>query len=104
MSNKTSASKKKSKSATAQVHAFQAETRQVLQLMIHSLSSNKEILLRELVSNGSDALDRQRFAALQDKDLLAGQGELHIEIEADIAAGTLTIRDNGIGMSQDEEM
>jgi molecular chaperone HtpG len=104
MSNKTSASKKKTKSATAQVHAFQAETRQVLQLMIHSLYSNKEIFLRELVSNGSDALDRQRFAALQDQNLLTGQGELQIEIEADKAAGTLTIRDNGIGMSRDEVM
>ncbi|HET6564854.1 MAG TPA: molecular chaperone HtpG, partial [Xanthomonadales bacterium] len=88
----------------AQVHPFQAETRQVLKLMIHSLYSNKEIFLRELVSNASDALDRQRFAALQDKDLLAGQGELQIEIETDKDAGTLTIRDNGIGMTYDEVM
>ena len=104
MSNKTSESKKKTKAAKAQVHAFQAETRQVLQLMIHSLYSNKEIFLRELISNASDALDRQRFAALQDKDLLSAQGELQIELEADKDAGTLTIRDNGIGMSEEDVM
>ncbi len=89
---------------TAQVHAFQAETKQVMQLMIHSLYSNKEIFLRELVSNASDALDRLRFAALQDNTLLAAQGELQIDIEADAEAGTLTIRDNGIGMNFDEVM
>lgn len=104
MSKTTSKAKKSAKAETAQVHAFQAETRQVLQLMIHSLYSNKEIFLRELVSNASDALDRLRFAAVQDKDLLADHGELQIEIEADREAGTLTLRDNGIGMSHDEVM
>jgi molecular chaperone HtpG len=89
---------------SAEVHAFQAETRQVLQLMIHSLYSNKEIFLRELVSNASDALDRLRFAGVQEQQLLAEQGELQIEIETDPEAGTLTIRDNGIGMARDEVM
>ncbi len=104
MSKTSSKATKKPKANSAQVHAFQAETRQVLQLMIHSLYSNKEIFLRELISNASDALDRLRFAAVQDKDLLPGQGELQIEIEADKDAGTLTIRDNGIGMAFDEVM
>jgi molecular chaperone HtpG len=104
MSKTTSKARKSAKPESAQVHAFQAETRQVLQLMIHSLYSNKEIFLRELVSNASDALDRLRFAAVQDKELMAGQSELQIEIEADKEAGTLTIRDNGIGMSYDEVM
>jgi molecular chaperone HtpG len=90
--------------SSAEVHAFQAETRQVLQLMIHSLYSNKEIFLRELISNASDALDRLRFAGVREQQLLAEQGELQIEIEADPEAGTLTIRDNGIGMSRDEVM
>ena len=104
MSKKSDKAAQKAKAGTAQVHAFQAETCQVLQLMIHSLYSNKEIFLRELISNASDALDRLRFVALQDKDLLEQQGELKIEIEADAEAGTLTIRDNGIGMSFDEVM
>lgn len=104
MSKKSSKAAEKTKAGTAQVHAFQAETRQVLQLMIHSLYSNKEIFLRELISNASDALDRLRFVALQDKEVLEQQGELKIEIEADAEAGTLTIRDNGIGMSFDEVM
>lgn len=104
MSKTPSKARKSSKAATPQNHAFQAETRQVLQLMIHSLYSNKEIFLRELISNASDALDRLRFAALQDKDLLPGQGELQVEIEADKEAGTLTLRDNGIGMTFDEVM
>lgn len=104
MSKKSASAAKAAHPEQAQVHAFQAETRQVLRLMIHSLYSNKEIFLRELVSNASDALDRQRFAALQDQSLLAGQGELQIEISADKEAGTLSIRDNGIGMSYDEVM
>lgn len=104
MSKTSSKARKSSKAAKPQIHAFQAETRQVLQLMIHSLYSNKEIFLRELISNASDALDRLRFAALQDKDLLPGQGELQIEIEVDKEAGTLTLRDGGIGMTFDEVM
>jgi len=81
---------------------FQAEAKQVLQLMIHSLYSNKEIFMRELISNSSDALDKLRFAALSDDSLYAGDGDLHIEVELDKEAGTITIRDNGIGMDRDE--
>jgi len=93
-----------SETPTVETHAFQAETRQVLQLMIHSLYSNKEIFLRELVSNASDALDRLRFSAISDDSVYEGDSELRIEIEADEEAGTLTIRDNGIGMSRGEVM
>lgn len=81
---------------------FQAEARQLLQLMVHSIYSNKDSFLRELVSNASDALDKLRLAAYQDKDLEVDTSDLHIEIDADGAARTLTIRDNGIGMSRDE--
>jgi len=81
---------------------FQAEARQLLQLMVHSIYSNKDSFLRELVSNASDALDKLRLAAYQDKDLEVDTSDLHIEIAADETARTLTIRDNGIGMSRDE--
>jgi molecular chaperone HtpG len=81
---------------------FQAEARQLLQLMIHSIYSNKETFLRELVSNASDALDKLRLEAFQDKDLEADTSDLHIELEADKDARTLTIRDNGIGMSRED--
>ncbi|HEY0916076.1 MAG TPA: molecular chaperone HtpG [Solimonas sp.] len=80
---------------------FQAETRQILQLMIHSLYSNKEIFLRELISNASDACDKLRFLALSDASLQGGD-ELAVELVPDEAAGTLTIRDNGIGMTREE--
>ncbi len=93
-----------SETATIETHAFQAETRQVLQLMIHSLYSNKEIFLRELVSNASDALDRLRFMAISDDAVYEGDGDLRIEIEADEEAGTLTVRDNGIGMGREDVM
>ena len=93
-----------SQTTTTETHAFQAETRQVLQLMIHSLYSNKEIFLRELISNASDALDRLRFVAIQDDSVYEGDSELSIEIEIDEDAGTLTIRDNGIGMNREEVM
>jgi molecular chaperone HtpG len=86
----------------AETHKFQAETRQVLDLMIHSLYSNREIFLRELVSNASDALDRLRFAAVKDDSVYEGDHDLRIEIEADEEAGTLTIRDNGIGMDRED--
>ncbi|UQU62073.1 molecular chaperone HtpG [Couchioplanes caeruleus] len=79
---------------------FQAEARQLLQLMVHSIYSNKDIFLRELISNASDALDKRRLAGLTDDSLRAD--DLHIEIEADEEARTLTVRDNGIGMSRDE--
>ncbi len=81
---------------------FQTEVKQLLQLMIHSLYSNKEIFLRELVSNASDAADKLRFEALEQPALLESDPELSIRIEADKAARTLTITDNGIGMSRAE--
>jgi molecular chaperone HtpG len=93
-----------SETTTVETHAFQAETRQVLHLMIHSLYSNKEIFLRELISNASDALDRLRFVAIGDDSVYEGDGDLRIEIESDEEAGTLTIRDNGIGMSPEDVM
>ena len=93
-----------SETTTVETHAFQAETRQVLQLMIHSLYSNKEIFLRELISNASDALDRLRFTAISDDSVYEGDGDLRIEIEVDEEAGTLTVRDNGIGMSREDVM
>jgi len=94
----------KTKQPAVETHAFQAETRQVLHLMIHSLYSNREIFLRELVSNASDALDRLRFVALKDDAVYEGDHDLRIEIETDEEAGTLTIRDNGIGMNRDDVM
>ncbi|SNX66056.1 molecular chaperone HtpG [Streptomyces sp. TLI_55] len=81
---------------------FQVEARQLLQLMIHSVYSNKDVFLRELVSNASDALDKLRLAALRDDSLGADLSDLHIEIDVDPEARTLTVRDNGIGMSYDE--
>ncbi|WP_217255000.1 molecular chaperone HtpG [Streptomyces sp. AC602_WCS936] len=81
---------------------FQVEARQLLQLMIHSVYSNKDVFLRELVSNASDALDKLRLAALRDDLPDADVSDLHIELEVDKEARTLTVRDNGIGMSYDE--
>ena len=81
---------------------FQAEVKQLLQLMIHSLYSNKEIFLRELVSNASDACDKLRFEALTDKALLENDAELKIRVAFDPQARTVTITDNGIGMSREE--
>jgi molecular chaperone HtpG len=86
----------------AQTMGFQAEVKQLLKLMIHSLYSHKEIFLRELISNASDALDKLRFEALARPDLLQGGGELVINIDADPQARTITVTDNGIGMSRDE--
>ncbi len=83
---------------------FQTEVRQLLKLMIHSLYSNKEIFLRELVSNASDACDKLRFEALADDALYEDDGELKIQIEFDKEARTLTVRDNGIGMNREEVM
>jgi molecular chaperone HtpG len=81
---------------------FQAEARQLLQLMVHSVYSNKDIFLRELISNASDALDKVRLESMIDKDLNVDTSDLHIDIEVDPEQRTLTVRDNGIGMSRDE--
>ncbi len=81
---------------------FQAEVRELLRLMIHSLYSHREIFLRELISNASDANDKLRFAALATPSLLAEDAELRIWVETDAKAGALTLRDNGIGMSRDD--
>jgi len=85
-----------------QTHSFQAEVQQILHLVTHSLYSNKEIFLRELVSNASDACDKLRFEALDNAALLEDQPNLEVRVFFDAEAKTLTIRDNGIGMSADE--
>src|SRR5580658_9410931 len=85
-----------------ETHGFQAEVRELLKLMIHSLYSHREIFLRELISNASDACDRLRFAAIADSALAADDPEFGIRVDADQAAGTLTITDNGIGMTREE--
>ena len=87
-----------------QTHEFQTEVSQLLNLMIHSLYSNKEIFLRELVSNASDAIDKLKFESLSNDKLLEGKQEPSIQIDVDKDAGTITIKDNGIGMTQDEVM
>lgn len=86
----------------AETLGFQTEVKQLLQLMIHSLYSNKEIFLRELVSNASDACDKLRFESIDNPDLLEGDGEMRIRVEYDKEQRTITISDNGIGMSRDE--
>jgi len=85
-----------------QTHGFQAEVRELLKLMIHSLYSHREIFLRELISNASDACDRVRFAAIANSALLADDPELGIRVDADPGAGTVTVTDNGIGMTREE--
>src|SRR3569623_1685395 len=82
-------------------HEFQAEVKQLLDLMVHSLYSNKEIFLRELISNASDALDKLRFERLTNAEL-GGTGDLFIRLEPDKQARTLSIIDNGIGMTREE--
>ena len=89
-------------SQNQETRGFQSEVKQLLQLMIHSLYSNKEIFLRELISNASDAADKLRFKALSNPDLYAGDGELRVRISADVEKGTLTISDNGIGMTREQ--
>ena len=86
----------------AETLGFQTEVRQLLKLMIHSLYSNKEIFLRELISNASDAADKLRFEALAAPELLEDDAELGIRVELDKDAGTIAVIDNGIGMSRDE--
>ncbi|RMH60497.1 MAG: molecular chaperone HtpG [Zetaproteobacteria bacterium] len=89
-------------SGTRETHHFQAEVKQLLDLMIHSLYSNKEIFLRELISNASDAADKLRFEAATDDALYEGDADLHVFIDVDKDARTITVRDNGIGMSREE--
>ena len=84
-----------------ETHGFQTEVKQLLHLMIHSLYSNKEIFLRELVSNAADAADKLRYEALTDDALYEGNGELRVRVSADKEKGTVTIEDNGIGMTRD---
>ncbi|QLE85922.1 molecular chaperone HtpG [Shewanella sp. Scap07] len=84
-----------------ETHGFQTEVKQLLNLMIHSLYSNKEIFLRELVSNAADAADKLRYEALTNDALYEGDGELRVRISADKEQGTVTIEDNGIGMTRD---
>ncbi|PCI63203.1 MAG: molecular chaperone HtpG [Gammaproteobacteria bacterium] len=91
-----------SETGNKEVHGFQTEVKQLLQLMIHSLYSNKEIFLRELVSNSADAADKLRFNALSNADLYEGDGDLRVRVSADKENNTITISDNGIGMTKDE--
>ncbi len=88
--------------ATRETLGFQAEVKQLLHLMVHALYSNKEIFLRELISNASDAADKLRFEAMSDKALFEDDAELEIRVNVDKTARTITISDNGIGMSRDE--
>lgn len=88
-------------SASVETHEFQAEVKQVLDLMVHSLYTHKDVFLRELISNSSDALDKLRFEALTNKDLLPADA-LHIRLEPNAAARTLAIHDNGIGMTRED--
>ena len=81
---------------------FETEAKQILDLMIHSLYSNKDIFLRELISNSSDALDKLRFESIAQPDLLKGEGDLGIHVELNKEASTITINDNGIGMNKDD--
>ncbi len=81
---------------------FQTEAKQLLHLMIHSLYSNKEIFLRELISNSSDAIDKLRFEALANESMLEGQSDYQIQVDIDKEANTITLSDNGIGMNRDE--
>ena len=87
---------------TVETRSFQTEVNQLLQLMIHSLYTNKEIFLRELISNASDACDRLRFAALTDEQLLENSNELSVHITFNEKERTISVRDNGIGMARDE--
>ena len=87
---------------TKETHGFQTEVRKLLDLMVHSLYSNKEIFLRELISNAADAADKLRFEALSDDGLYEGDGELKVRISFDAHARTVTVRDNGIGMTREE--
>ena len=88
--------------AARETHGFQADVQKMLHLMIHSLYSNREIFLRELISNASDAADRLRFEAISNPSLLEPDPELKVRVEYDAAAKTVSVTDNGIGMSREE--
>jgi molecular chaperone HtpG len=94
----------KAEAAKIKEYQFQAETKKLLEIMIHSLYTNKEIFLRDLISNASDALDRLRFEALTNPMLLDGNDKYEIRLETDKETRTLSISDTGIGMSRDEVM
>ena len=94
--------KEKIMSQNQETRGFQSEVKQLLQLMIHSLYSNKEIFLRELISNASDASDKLRFKALSNPALYEGEGDLRVRVSFDADKGTITISDNGIGMTRDQ--
>ena len=106
-SKKTKTAKKakttnKARKSDKQTMGFQAEVKQLLHLMIHSLYSNKEIFLRELISNASDAADKLRFEGISNPDLLENNPEFEIRVDFDKDAGTISVTDNGIGMSRDD--
>ncbi len=98
----TASNNKDGKTPAVETHAFQTEVQQLLHLMIHSLYSNKEIFLRELISNASDACDKLRFAALTDEQLMENDPTLGVWVDCDPKKNIITIRDNGIGMTHDE--
>ncbi|HJG06632.1 MAG TPA: ATP-binding protein, partial [Megamonas hypermegale] len=87
-----------------ETHQFQAETKKLLDLMIHSIYTNREIFLRELISNASDAIDKVHFEGLTNKDLLEGDDQYEIFLVPDADSHTLTISDNGLGMNKDDLM
>src|SRR5689334_5813785 len=86
----------------AHSHNFQAEVAKLLHLMVHSVYSDRDVFLRELISNAADALDKLRYEAIAEPDLISGDADLAITIKPDKAAKTLTLADNGIGMSEAE--
>ena len=88
--------------AASQAHPFQAEVAKLLGLMVHSVYSDRDVFLRELISNAADALDKLRYEAIAKPELIAGDPDLKIAIAADKSARTLTVTDNGIGMSRNE--
>src|SRR5436190_22394030 len=90
------------KNAAPQPHPFQAEVARLLGLMVHSVYSDRDVFLRELISNAADALDKLRYEAIAKPELIAGDPDLKIAIAADKSGRTLTVTDNGIGMSRNE--
>ena len=92
-----------SEAQDTQTHNFQTEAKQLLQLMIHSLYSNTEIFLRELISNSSDAIDKLRFKAIEEPELIAGDSDYRIDISFDKDAKTLMVTDNGVAISTEPD-